>query len=69
MWFEPSSRNNELLEPENSVKKITTVGVYRGSIVVIRAVNKRSIDLNREILKELTMVIFDFFSLTLCTSI
>ena len=63
MWFEreSSTRNNELLEPENSVKKITTaVGVYRGSVVVIRMVNKRSIDLNREILKELTTVIQNF---------
>ena len=37
-------------------KKSPVIGVYRGNIVVIRSVNKRSVDLNRNILKELTTV-------------
>ena len=37
-------------------KKPTTVGTYRGNLVVIRKVNKKSVDLNRNILKELNSV-------------
>ena len=45
--------------PANMIKmteNATTVGVYRGNIVVIRKVNKKSVDLNRTILKELNAV-------------
>ena len=42
-------------------KKSPVIGVYRGNIVVIRSVNKRSVDLNRNILKELTTVSIKVF--------
>ena len=40
----------------NVHKKSAHIGVYRGTVVVVRKVNKRSIDLNRTILKELNTV-------------
>ena len=55
MWrLKPPEKENVLFVGEK--KKAATVGVYRGSIVVIRTINKRSVDLNRTILKELTTV-------------
>ena len=37
-------------------KKPTTVGTYKGNLVVVRKINKKSVDLNRNILKELNAV-------------
>ena len=55
MWrLKPPEKENVLFGGVK--KKAATVGVYRGSIVVIRTINKRSVDLNRTILKELTTV-------------
>ena len=44
-------------------KKPTTVGTYKGNLVVVRKVNKKSVDLNRSILKELNDVSLDLLSL------
>jgi hypothetical protein len=53
LWYQTSTppRNGKV-----TPKKVALVGVYRGTIVVVRKVNKRSIDLNRTILKELNTV-------------
>lgn len=34
----------------------TEIGVYRGSMVAIKKINKQTVHLNRELLKELNMV-------------
>lgn len=45
------------LPPEPEVKRaFTTIGFYRGTIVAIKAVNKKNVDLTRSILKELIQV-------------
>ena len=44
------------------VETATTVGVYRGNLVVIRKVNKKSVDMNRTILKELNAVRIKLYS-------
>jgi guanylate cyclase, other len=44
-----------LTEPE--VKRaFTTIGFYRGTIVAIKELNKKNVDLTRSILKELIQV-------------
>jgi len=42
-------------EPE-AKRSFTTIGFYRGTIVAIKALNKKNIDLTRSILKELIQV-------------
>lgn len=50
-----------LAEPE--VKRaFTTIGFYRGTIVAVKLLNKKNVDLTRSILKELIQVNIFFFS-------
>ena len=59
---------DRLLHLESPTKAVkwgetaTTVGVYRGNLVVIRKVNKKSVDMNRTILKELNAVRIKLYS-------